>query len=1001
MKSLLSLVFILAGYTMFCQSTTVVISEVYGGGGATSGTVPFKNDYVELYNMTDKDIEMKEWSVQYNSATGTNAYQFNVFSGIIKAKSYYLIQLGGGNIGGELPTPDFTGSLNLSATNGKVALRNTNTALPANSPSVGEGIIDFVGYGSANAFEGTMAASVLTNATALERKANATSTEETMATGGIDAQKGNGFDTNNNSTDFVRISKPDPQNSKSPSEGSTTISPSVVLSSSSVNFGNVSGGQSSVPVNIKLITANLTKNVTIKVSEYFLVGKTLAGPFNDSISFSSSELNNTRDLYLIFTPVESGTATGKLTVSTSELTNGIEANLTGIGLQAGEYLFDFANCSTTLSDGFTQFSSKGDQVWGCTTFGRDATDPNGKANKAGAIQISGFQTVANENEDWLLSPQLQIGANPSTFPTLSFYSRTRFSGKPLELKISENYTPGLNPKASEVEWESVDAKFPVADSDTWTLTPALDLSKYRGKKITLAWVYQSTSSDAPRWTIDDVKVENASNPVSGQLSLSSKSIYFGYLPVNSIAIDSFKIEANPYDDDITLSVSAPYSLSTNKSSYSEVLEIKSNQNKINNTVYIRANPKSTDISYIDTVKIKVDQKIVSKIIVNSNTIDPEKTLDVVSYNIEWFGGMNGPVNDSLQIANTTRLLKNINADVLGLTEIIDTVALKRMTENLGVNKDEFGYFVSKYTSNASNPASANYSSGQKLAFVYRTKNVKPIQIEPLFYTSDITSPAYNNWTSGRFPLIMRAEITLSGMKKEIHFILIHGKAQNSADAHMRRKNAAQSLHEYIEANLKDKAVVILGDYNDDLDETVGSLIQVGADWPKSSYEVFTKDTSKYLPVTLPLSLNKETSTARFSEMIDHIILTNELQQSYIKNSTQVLDETSNMILNYSTTTSDHYPVLTRLSFDLISNLNSEEELSAISIYPNPSFGIYIIEGLKEPALLKVFDLSGRHHITVSVESENSTFSLDELQSGTYLGVLENKFGIRMVRLVKM
>ena len=62
----------------------VVISEVYGGGG-NSGA-PYLNDFVELYNPTDKDIDLKEWSLQYSSSgnEGTKAFtgiqQFNITS---------------------------------------------------------------------------------------------------------------------------------------------------------------------------------------------------------------------------------------------------------------------------------------------------------------------------------------------------------------------------------------------------------------------------------------------------------------------------------------------------------------------------------------------------------------------------------------------------------------------------------------------------------------------------------------------------------------------------------------------------------------------------------------------------------------------------------------------------------------------------------------------------------------------------------------------------------
>src|SRR5262245_35589089 len=49
-------------------STSVVISQVYGGGG-NSGA-PLTNDYVELFNLTSSPINLTGWSLQYASATG-------------------------------------------------------------------------------------------------------------------------------------------------------------------------------------------------------------------------------------------------------------------------------------------------------------------------------------------------------------------------------------------------------------------------------------------------------------------------------------------------------------------------------------------------------------------------------------------------------------------------------------------------------------------------------------------------------------------------------------------------------------------------------------------------------------------------------------------------------------------------------------------------------------------------------------------------------------------
>lgn len=168
----------------------VIINQVYGGGGNSGAT--YTHDFIELYNPTDAPVSLSGWSVQYASATGTT-WQITELSGTIPAKGYYLIQQAQG-AGGTvpLPTPDAIGTIAMAATNGKVALVNSTTALTGTNPSSHSSVVDFVGYGTANGYEGSGAAPVLSNTTAAMRK--------------------NFMDTNNNAIDFEVVA-PNPRNS--------------------------------------------------------------------------------------------------------------------------------------------------------------------------------------------------------------------------------------------------------------------------------------------------------------------------------------------------------------------------------------------------------------------------------------------------------------------------------------------------------------------------------------------------------------------------------------------------------------------------------------------------------------------------------------------------------------------------------------------------------------------------------------------------------------------
>jgi len=200
-----------------------VISQAYGGGG--NAGAPFTHDFVEIFNRGGSSVDLSGHSIQYSSSTGTSwTNKFDIPAGTVLAPGrYLLVQLAPGTGNGvALPTPDFIMSgtpINLSGTNGKVLLANTTTVQTGACPT-GAQIVDFVGYGSANCFEGSAAVGVLSNTTAALR-------------GG-----GGCTDNNQNGTDFT-VAAPAPRNSATaaaPCGGGGT--PALSINDVSVVEGN-------------------------------------------------------------------------------------------------------------------------------------------------------------------------------------------------------------------------------------------------------------------------------------------------------------------------------------------------------------------------------------------------------------------------------------------------------------------------------------------------------------------------------------------------------------------------------------------------------------------------------------------------------------------------------------------------------------------------------------------------------------------------------------------
>ena len=177
----------------------VVINELYARGG--SANQPYTNKFVELYNPTDEPVSLEGLSLQYQSATGTGA-RVTALTGSVPPGGYYLI--GGSSNGGTgdaLPAPDVSDTgLDLQGSNGTVALIESaeSIALPTGDVTQAgdERIIDLVGYGTSNTWEGS--------GTAETSGGNRTPQAITRT---------DGVDTDDNRADFTITATPTPVNS--------------------------------------------------------------------------------------------------------------------------------------------------------------------------------------------------------------------------------------------------------------------------------------------------------------------------------------------------------------------------------------------------------------------------------------------------------------------------------------------------------------------------------------------------------------------------------------------------------------------------------------------------------------------------------------------------------------------------------------------------------------------------------------------------------------------
>ena len=247
------------------SNSGIVVSQIYGGGGNSGAS--FRNDYVELFNAGSSSVDLSGWTLQYATAAGTT-WQPTALNGTIGAGRYYLIQLASNaEIGATLPSADATGTSNIGAASGKVALVRGTGALAcgasAGSCSANSLVEDLVGYGDASDFEGSGSTAGLSNTSAALRAGDGCA------------------DTGDNAADFT-AGTPTPRNSASPAHSCAStqapgpsgavavdINVASVLSMSldrpTLSFGTAASGDTPAPLSERVTVASNAAGYSLNV----------------------------------------------------------------------------------------------------------------------------------------------------------------------------------------------------------------------------------------------------------------------------------------------------------------------------------------------------------------------------------------------------------------------------------------------------------------------------------------------------------------------------------------------------------------------------------------------------------------------------------------------------------------------------------------------------------------------------------------------------------------
>jgi endonuclease/exonuclease/phosphatase family metal-dependent hydrolase len=253
----------------------------------------------------------------------------------------------------------------------------------------------------------------------------------------------------------------------------------------------------------------------------------------------------------------------------------------------------------------------------------------------------------------------------------------------------------------------------------------------------------------------------------------------------------------------------------------------------------------------------------------------EKSFDIATWNIEHF-----PRSQSYTIPNLSRIIRNIDIDLIAVQEIDKSSSFQILIDSL----DGYMGYVSPLP-----------DYGQRLGIIYKSDIVslsEPYQI----FTND-------NWAFPRPPLVTFVTVKDKNLSVfDFVLIILHLKAFDDEESRTRRRTACEKLKFYLDTYILtgiEKDVIVLGDFNDELDDPQ----------PENIFGIFTNDSTNYRFLTLPLA-NHPTYIGQFESSIDHLLITMKIEDDHTSGLTRIL-KLDKEFSDYLNTISDHRPVLTQ------------------------------------------------------------------------------------------
>jgi hypothetical protein len=114
--------------------------------------------------------------------------------------------------------------------------------------------------------------------------------------------------------------------------------------------------------------------------------------------------------------------------------------------------------------------------------------------------MSGYDIGYHINNDWLVSPSLDLGGYNSV--SLEFASARNFDGEDMRVKVTANYTG--NPATTT--WTTLTATLSTGGFN-WTNSGTVSLSAFNSNGVRVAFEYNSSSTSGATWRVDNITIK--------------------------------------------------------------------------------------------------------------------------------------------------------------------------------------------------------------------------------------------------------------------------------------------------------------------------------------------------------------------------------------------------------------------------------------------------------------------------------------------------------------